>query len=196
MGFVVSWSTVKCIKIYYFLIKSNLSLKFSWLLSVRIPFCMNWHSLHSCVFYGLFHAFQVIMTLSSTGLSAVFPPGHYTCRTVVPMPSLLWGFLTAVLRPTWLKKSYLYAEEKNWMLLVKDPTQDSKDFFVYLGRVNVCFILALLCFSHLVDLWLLTRPRHQETEPYQCGYLFWLCYDPWHCYTKTFSINILHLLAT
>lgn len=40
-------------------------------------FWMDCHSLLSCVFYGLFHAFQV--TLSS-GLSAVFPLGHYTCQ--------------------------------------------------------------------------------------------------------------------
>lgn len=180
MGFVVSWPTVKCIKIYYFLIKSNPSLMYSWLLSVRILFGWTVTASTPVCFYSLFQAFQVTMTLSCTGLRAVFPPGHCTCRTMVAVPWLLWGYLTAVLRPIWPKMCCLCAEGKNGCHS-KRPHTGYQGCLCLPRKSESLGFFALPYFCHLMDLYFyLTTARHQETAPYQ-WVSFWLCYDPWHC---------------
>lgn len=74
--------------------------------------------------------------------------------------------LTAVRIPNSNAQTYLTLEVlfmcrgKKLMLQVKDPTQDSKGFFVYLETVKVCFFLA---FPYICTPWLPDNsktPRH------------------------------------
>lgn len=93
-------------------------------------FWMNCPSLYSCVFYGLYYAFQVNHDTKLYRTWCCFPSWS------LHMQDRGTSALTAVRIPNSSAQTYLTQEVpfvcrgKKWMLQVKDCTQDSKDFFV------------------------------------------------------------------